>query len=155
MKKKGGIEGIDRVVQGLNGKLREYEMNGTRGLRNAANFIHRQSEKVPPKVPVDTGNLRHSWFINTLMWKKNNRSIVEFGFSANYAAFVHEMVGADFSSPRMLPDRTHGTKSKSKGLYTPRKGAGAKYLEAHMKRNVFKILKIIRGEMTSSGRLIN
>ncbi len=150
MARKPGINGVDNMMRGLNGKLTEYQISGTRGLRGAAGFIRREMEMTPPKVPVDTGNLRASWFIEAFKTRKN-KSVVKFGFNANYAVYVHEMVDADFSSPRMRGARTHGGRSKKKGMYTPREGAGAKFLESAIKRNVFKILLIIRNKMTIGG----
>jgi len=55
------------------------------------------------------------------------------GFSANYALFVHENVGANFSQP-------------TKGLRGRSGGAGAKFFEAAIKRNAGKILKVIADE---------
>lgn len=151
MKKQGHIEGIDRVVKGLNDKLREYKIGGTRGLMEAVKFIHYQIEHVPPMVPVDTGNLRNSWEVKRI--QVSGKPVIQFGYSANYAVYVHEMVDADFVSPRMMPYRKRGKYEKSKGMYHPRKGAGAKYLESHIKNNVFKILLMIREQMTSKGAL--
>lgn len=147
---KPGITGIETVMKGLNGKMVEFQINGVRGMRNAAGFIRGEMERSAPKVPVDTGNLRASWFIESIRASKN-RVGVKFGFSANYAVYVHEMVDADFTSPRKRYQRTHGQRTKAKGVYRPRAGAGAKFLESHLKRNVYKILLIMRDKMTIGG----
>jgi len=114
-------------------------------------------DKTSPKIPVDLGNLRASFYIvpskgsvkvgTTASFKGSNanrlsaghsnemaraRSLVSsskmpsvaLGFSAYYAWYVHENVGANFQRP----------------------GAGAKYFEAALKRNRDKIVQIIRQE---------
>lgn len=152
---KSGITGVEDMMKNLNQKLVEYQVSGVRGMRNAAGFIRGDMERTSPRIPVDTGNLRASWFIESTrqVSQGKNRVGVKFGFSANYAVYVHEMVDADFTSPRKLPARTHGSHSKSAGVYTPRQGAGAKFLEAAIKRNTFKVLLIIRDKMTIGGTL--
>ena len=126
---KKGINGIDNVMRGLNQKLLEYEVSGTRGLRSAVAFIRGDMEKTSPKVPIHKGKLRASWFTETVEYKKFIKSIL-FGFSANYAIYVHENMNQ---------------------VKWKRPGSGPKFLEAALKRNTFKILMIIRGEMTTGG----
>lgn len=52
---------------------------------------------------------------------KASKMYIAFGFSANYAIYVHENVGANFKSP-----------------------TGPKFFEAHIKRNKDAVLKIIQ-----------
>ncbi len=142
---KPGISGLDTMMKGLNGKLIEYQVSGVQGMRNAAGFIRRDMEITPPKVPVDIGNLRASWFIESTrqVSQGKNRVGVSFGFSANYAVYVHErMEGAPWG------DGVVGDINWS------RPGSGAKFLESAIKRNVFKILLIIRKKMTIGGKMI-
>jgi len=148
---KPGIHGIETVMKGLNGKLVEFQISGVQGMRNAAGFLRGEMERTSPRVPVDTGNLRASWFIESTrqVSQGKNRVGVKFGFNANYAIYVHEMVDADFTSPRIRYGPGKGKKRK----YTPRQGAGAKFLESALKRNVYKILLIIRDKMTIGGTL--
>jgi hypothetical protein len=63
------------------------------------------------------------------------RDTIIFGYSANYAVYVHEMMGANFN-----PDRKKG---KKKGFRSRRPGAGAKWLQDAIYRNRDTILKII------------
>ncbi|KKL57639.1 hypothetical protein LCGC14_2233400 [marine sediment metagenome] len=141
---KPGISGIDTVMKGLNGKLIEYQIDGVQGMRNAAGFIRRDMEITPPLVPLDIGNLRASWFIeSTRQLGVKNRVGVSFGFSANYAVYVHErMEGAPWGEG-IVGD-----------INWSRPGSGPKFLEAAIKRNVFKILLIIRKKMTIGGTKI-
>jgi hypothetical protein len=112
-----------------------------------------------PTIPVDTGNLRQSWFVTTskgnvdgqnpefkgkdagkmhtqhssvvpnmqaLATAKGNKNkpLLIMGFSANYATFVHENVGANFQRP----------------------GAGAKFFESAIKNHEGEILGVIKKE---------
>ena len=139
-----GVMGIENVMTGLNQKLLEYEINGVKGMKSAAGFIRGDMERVPPKVPVgDTGVLRASWFVSEASDLKTKKRSVLFGFSANYAIYVHERVQGSPWGDNVVGD-----------INWNRPGSGPKFLEASMKRNVFKILLIIRGKMTMGGTKI-
>ena len=129
---KKGIMGMQNVMTGLNQKLLEYEFNGVKGLKSAAGFIRGDMEKTSPKVPIDKGILRASWFVSEVANIKTRVKSIFFGFSANYAAYVHENLTA--------------TNWK-------RAGSGPKFFEAAIKRNTFKILLIIRNKMTMGGKM--
>ena len=62
--------------------------------------------------------------------------VVITGFSANYAAPVHEMIGADFTGAKQRV-------KKGKKPRLRREGAGPKYLQTHVERNVKKIVQIV------------
>ena len=57
------VEGFDRVQRNLNVVLENMKVNSTEGLTDVAKQIHRDADLIPPKIPRDTGNLRHSRFI--------------------------------------------------------------------------------------------
>ena len=114
------IKGLNNVMKNLNNEIRAIEGRSTMGLLESAALIRNDMEKTPPLVPVDTGALRASWFATPLAGQKF--PIVLAGFKVNYAAYVHEMVGANFK----------------------RSGAGAKFLEAAVKRNSQEIVKIVQ-----------
>ncbi len=139
---KPGITGIDDMMRNLNKQLVTYEVTGVQGMKNAAGFIRRDMERVPPLVPEDIGNLRSSWFIEAMKDNKN-RFGVAFGFNANYAGYVHERVeGAPWGEDGVVGH-----------INWSRPGSGPKFLEAAIKRNVFKILLIVRDKMTIGGKL--
>ncbi|MCK5019475.1 MAG: hypothetical protein KAS32_20620 [Candidatus Peribacteraceae bacterium] len=127
-----GVMGIENVMKGLNQKLLEYEIGGIKGMKEAAGFIRGDMEKTSPKVPVDKNILRSSWFVSEVANIKTRIKSVFFGFSANYAIYVHENLTA---------------------INWKRPGSGPKFLEAAIKRNTFKILLIIRGKMTMGGKM--
>ena len=128
------IQGFGDVMANLNREINAIVGRTMGGLIDAAIIIRRATENEEPKVPVDTGNLRHSWFTSSFYDGRNPGLFL--GFSANYALWVHEMVGADFTSAR---------RSRKTGkIYLPRQGAGAKFLETKINNHHDDILKAIR-----------
>lgn len=159
---------LQAIIANLNREIARIDGASQEGLIRAAAEIHRETEKGSIKVPVDLGNLRHSWFVVTAssrivagggrtrtadgaaasfvgkdaaklaaghtatiteaMGKAKSLSatgggpIVIMGYSANYALWVHEMIGAKFK----------------------RRGAGPKWLEAAFKSKRDEILSIVR-----------
>ena len=79
-------------------------------------------DKKPPLIPVDTGNLRASWFTEPL--EHFRYPAILMGFTAYYAFFVHENYGANFKRP----------------------DAGAGFFSAAMKNNKREILEAIAKE---------
>lgn len=135
------IHGIENVMGGINTHLKKMQFASMKGMIKAAALIRRDMEQTEPKVPVDTGNLRSSWFTTPVRTLKGDHGLI-MGFSANYAVYVHEMVDADFISPRTR----YGPGPGRKRTYTPRSGAGAKFLEYALKRNTPEIFRIIAEE---------
>jgi hypothetical protein len=122
MKKgKAGIRGIDNVVRNLNRALDKKKRASVKGLILAAAFIRRDMESTPPLIPVDTGNLRASWFTTT--GYRNGDPFIQMGFNAEYAVLVHEMTDAD--------------------VQWKRSGSGPKFFESALKRNKETLLRII------------
>ena len=122
------LRGMDRVMRNLNIELDKMRLGSAAGILEAAEFIHRDTEKTPPLTPVDTGNLRSSW--TTRFFRSKGKSVVVFGYSANYALYVHEMLGA---------------------INWSRPNSGAKWFEYAIKRNVDRILAIIAGNVKIKG----
>jgi hypothetical protein len=117
------LQGMDRVMRNLNMELDKMRRGSAQGLlEDAAEFIHADTEKTPPLTPVDTGNLRSSW--TTRFFRRNKKSVVIFGYSANYALYVHEMIGP---------------------INWSRKNSGAKWFEYAIKRNYNRLIHIIAG----------
>ncbi|OFY64751.1 MAG: hypothetical protein A2Y71_06160 [Bacteroidetes bacterium RBG_13_42_15] len=98
----------------------------SKGCLEAVAYIRRDMDKTPPLIPVKTNNLRSSWF-STPVRDSADRFGVKFGFSANYAAFVHEML-----------DEVYGKK-----INWTRPGSGPKFFEKALDRNYNEILQII------------
>ena len=119
------VKGLDKIISNLNKKMDEIEKLSMQGLIKAVIFIRREMDKTPPLIPIEFGNLRGSFFSNPIYIKR--RPVVQFGFTANYAWFVHEMIDPDINWKRP--------------------GSGPKFLEAHLKANQKEILDIIKKEI--------
>lgn len=167
------LKGLDKVVGRLKKDVpKEVERLSEAGLIKASIIVRRDMEKTSPKTPIDTSNLRASWFVVTRQESKSNpefkgedaskmssdhsaaisemqgkamssmKPILLMGFSARYAAAVHEGLtksgGAmDFSSPRMRKGK----------MVKRRPGAGAKFFESAIERNRKAMAEAINGEL--------
>ena len=175
MAKRVLTSGLNEVLTNLNKEVKAIEGRTLGGLISGAVIVAYDVVNGPlPAVPVDTGNLQNSWFITasggkgvqmgkSAKFKGDNsaklasdhsnvisaqtsavnskrRPTVAMGFTAFYAWYVHEMVDANFQRPKII-------KKGGKLIETPRKPtAGAKFLEASIKRCKNRILEEIRSE---------
>jgi len=119
------ISGLSKVVHNLNREVTKIQSRTMVGLIQSVIIIRRDMDKTPPLIPVDYGNLRASWFASP--FRMPDKEGILFGFNANYALWVHEMVDND--------------------IKWSRPNSGPKFLEAAINRNHDVILKIIRGEI--------
>jgi hypothetical protein len=151
------VTGLQEVTKNLRKQIAEIEGATLKGLIRGAILIIRDAEKTSPVTPVDSGNLRASRFVvtskgaspvgrspsfdgpNKGKLESDHNSVtsksqgeakaaggpsIVLGYTAFYATYVHERVGVNFQRP----------------------GAGAKWLEAAIKRNEVKVLDVIREE---------
>ncbi len=121
------IEGIEEVLFNLNAELQKLKIRGHAGLLTAANYVLTDADiGRPPLVPHLTGNLRSSRFAQPFTDAKGDPFVI-FGYRANYAAAVHEMMQAPSGKP----------------INWSRPGSGPKFFEASIKRNSLRVLYII------------
>jgi hypothetical protein len=133
------LRGLNRVVANLNQEIRNIEGRTLRGLLIAIAHVRKEMDTVMPMIPIGptagqvadlkkqgiyreqgTGNLRASWFAIPVNLPAGPAVIC--GFSANYAVYVHEMIGA---------------------VHWTRPGSGPKFFQSALRRNQDKILQII------------
>lgn len=163
MEKDFELKGITEIVQNINKALEDIENKSTAGMIEGCIIVRRDMEKTPPRIPIDKGNLRASFFIvssrtsgdkapgkkpdgevgaehpvivgiaQSLLQVEKN-PVVAMGFTANYAIYVHENLEADFERPIKI-----GGKLKKR-----RPGAGPKFFEASLKRNQQEIINAIK-----------
>jgi len=124
-----GIKGMDIVLSNLNKEIKAIEGRSMQGLIRAAIILRADMDTTPPLIPIDTGNLRSSWF--TTNFRQGTMFGLTMGFSANYAVFVHEMVDKG-----------------SKVINWSRPDSGPKFFEASLKRNKERILQEIADNAT-------
>jgi len=134
MAKKAGLVGIESVTAGLNKELGKLTIRGVEGIYRSIIVIRSSMETTPPLVPMGKnrpgytgGHLRSSWFQEFLSNAKTGQIGVVFGFTANYAVYVHEMVGEQITWSRV--------------------GSGPKFLQSAVKRNSKEIVRLIATSM--------
>ena len=112
------LTGLDEVITNLNKEIAKIKGDVGNGLYAAGLFIENKSNEVTPQR---TGNL-----VNTSFTKRSmlmGSPVVNVGYTAEYAAFVHEM-------------------PTSYNYYKP--NTGPKFLEKAVKNNIPRILKIVQ-----------
>jgi len=153
-----GMKGIISKLQKTKSKLNS---SISRGLYKGGQYLQRESQKI---VPVMTGNLRGTAFTRKISWDH-----VTVGYTASYAAFVHENLnaahGKAFNVKHAAEIARAGRMTTSKSgrqTFKPTKGklmgtaAGgmfprgenqqAKFLERPMREKRNEILKIVAAE---------
>ena len=94
------ISGLNKFVNNVNAEVRKIEKVNKRAMFNAVNLIRRSTETKAPKVPIDTGNLRNSWTAAVVPGTSLSTIKMRFGYTANYAFFVHEAIGENIKWKR-------------------------------------------------------
>lgn len=135
--RKAGIIGLDNLMKNLNKELEKNKLQSLAGFTRVGILIRRETITVSPTVPLDTGNLRGSWFTEFMTDLVTRNVGMRFGFSANYAAYVHERLEGAPWGDGVVGD-----------INWNEPGSGPKFLEAAIKRNTDKFL-IIMGEEVS------
>ena len=147
------VTGLEELMRELNKEAGKIKGKTMKGYIEAAIVIRRSTERDEPTVPVDTGNLRNSFFTTTgrtgssgsfkspkagelsaqhsavkAKYKaeadKDPQPMMILGFSANYASDVHENM-----DPRVRRNRP---------------GSGPKFLETSIDSNKLRILNLLR-----------
>jgi hypothetical protein len=143
-----GLSGIAKVTKNIRRELSKIKNYGEAGLIEAAIVIRRDMDITPPVIPVDTGNLRASWFITSSSGvvqagrgdtgaissaasrsRSSRKPLVIMGFSASYSVFVHE---ANYKQGK-------------------RPGSGPKFFEASLKRNAPLVVQLIKRSIKGKG----
>lgn len=71
------LEGLEGVMKNLNKAVKHIEGKTLSGLIRGAIIIRRSMEDATPKVPVDTGNLRASFFVVTSKGGLNTKGLIQ------------------------------------------------------------------------------
>lgn len=119
------ISGFDQIIKNLSAIIVEKGLASKKGLLEVAKMIRRDMAENQPFVPKDKGNLDLTWTVVPRTEGKQHG--VTFGFSANYALWVHEMIGPNvkWSKP----------------------GSGPKFLESAINRNHDTIFQILQDNL--------
>lgn len=166
------IKGVGKVMSRLNREMETIPNKSLKGLLMCAARIHRETESGAVRVPVDLGNLRHSWFVvsstgriqagggrkhmveggggaflganaqelsaghvkmltemgakATYLSNRYSGPFVIMGYSANYALWVHEMIG------------------ENKEINWSRPKSGARWFEIAVNKHKDTLIQIVR-----------
>lgn len=136
------VKGFDEVMRNLNDQINGIKDRTMAGLLEVGLKIEARSNQ---RVPIDSSNLIGSSYTR----KNQDGSLgVEVGYTAEYAAWVHEMISMRLKGQ----PRAHFGKTKKgvefgggtgKGTYWAPNGE-AKFLEKTIRENTDLIVKIIK-----------
>lgn len=152
-----GLKGLNNVVANLNKEINKIEGGSLKGLIRSAILIRRDMEATSPKIPIDLGNLRASWFVTTSKGETPAGTSPGFkGENAGELSSGHSRTVAENKSKAQAsknPGVVLGFSAnyafivhESVGKSFKRPGSGAKFFEASLKRNTKKILAVIQEE---------
>ena len=151
------LAGLDKVITKLNREVSKIEGRTLKGLIRAAIVVRRSMDKVSPKIPVDTGNLRQSFFLIDSEGKTRMGTTPSFAGDKPWTMFkAHKktvMGLADLVSPSgpfvllgfSAKYAIHVHEMPTSYNFT-REGSGPKFLENALDRNILEILYNISKE---------
>lgn len=147
------VKGIDQVLANLNAEMQKMQLASVPGLIECAIVIRRDMETVSPTIPVDTANLRHSFFSvvtggNGMSSTQDNKgalnpdsksrhSVITSAAQSAVSKYNHPSMILGFTAAYAIPVHEDMT-AKFK-----RPGSGPKFFEAALKRNYSKFLQIL------------
>ncbi len=162
------LEHVDTILANLNKELEKIEGRGLIGLLAAAAHIFDDMDKTSPRIPIDTGNLRASFFIvaskgggdqskGTGEFKgddaadmKNEKGQVVGAVESAVASFRQPAVGLGFTANyatfvhENLDANFAGKKAQTGKLKDARRsGAGPRFFSTALERNTGKIIEIV------------
>jgi hypothetical protein len=158
---------FQKVIDKLNIEVAKIKNVTTKGMVMAAAAIHEDTLKTIPKTPMDTGNLRASWFVVTntgvaegknptfknTRSKKQTRKLRATRMKAEHPQILAEMLSEAQTDPSKISvimgySANYGLyvheMEKNKQIHWTTAGTGGQWLEEAFKRNQKKILKIIQ-----------
>lgn len=151
---------FEKVMKNLNREIEGIRGRTMKGLIRGAIIVRRAIDTESPSIPVDTGNLRQSWFVTTSKGNTKEGQNPEFkGKGAGKMSARHSSV-----VPNMQTLATSkGNKNKpllimgfsanyatsvheNVGTHFRRPGSGAKFFESAIKNHEKEILDVIKKE---------
>jgi hypothetical protein len=76
IRKGGKLQGFEMVLKNLELVNDNMKKDALRGMIKGAAIIRRSTEKNPPLTPLDTGNLRASWFVVTALSVARGQKVI-------------------------------------------------------------------------------
>lgn len=122
------VLGLDQVLFNIDKEINAIKGRTVKGLVAAMKHLENEMDTVPPLIPEDTRVMRQSWYIFPTY--SPGGPIVTAGYTAQYAPYVHEMVGL---------------------INWTRPNSGAKWLQIHFERNRLEMQLIIASYVRVKG----
>lgn len=150
------LKGMEMVMKNLHKEIEKIEGFTMKGLIRSVIIIRRDMDKISPLVPVDTGNLRASWFTvsgRTFFQEPLQETVTKFrGEDADQLSFDHEAVKqwakTQVGSKLIIMfgfSANYATWAHEAVDYKfKRPGSGAKFMESSINRNKDRILQEIK-----------
>lgn len=133
-KKTVHISGIEKVMANLNKEAIKISGKTMAGCIRGGILVRRHMSTVSPTIPIEFGNLEHSYFTQPFPSKNNPTLLI--GFTANYAMVVHERKkGSPWGA---------GVVGEVKWT---KPGSGPKFLESALKSNEKEILQEMKNSV--------
>ena len=107
------ISGIDMVLANLNREVSGIKGRTRQGMHTVALTI---KGAALPLTPIETGNLRGSWYSKVKQQGDNIGVEVGYGEGASYAVFVHERTELHHASPTQAKFLEEALKRKTKAI---------------------------------------
>jgi len=124
---KSEIKGMVKLLRQLNSTVTNVEQGAIKGLLAGGLLIQRRAMK---RTPVEHGFLRASAFTRRA---QNDSSLVEVGYTAGYAKFVHEKTAMKLRGKR-----------RRSGLGTYWNPGEAKFLEKAYNESVREVIDLVK-----------
>ena len=153
------IKGIKEIEKSIKAQVKKINNMSMKGLIDMAIVVRRSTETESPITPLDTGNLRASWFITTAFIKPPNDSLSgKFkGSKAAKMKSTHSSTISEMSAKAKasrVPFLIMGY-SANYAVYVHEKmnakfkrpNAGAKWLQTSLEANANKMIKIVAKEI--------
>ena len=160
------LEHVDALISNINKELKNIEGRGLIGLLAAASHIYSDMDKTPPRIPIDTGNLRASFFIVSTKGggdqskgtgdfkggdaaeRKNEKGQVVGMVESAITAFKQPAVGLGFTAnyATFVHENLNANftgKNTGKLKDKRRAGAGPRFFSTALERNQGKIIEIV------------
>lgn len=136
------VKGIKEVLGNLSNAIDMIDGNVLLGIRAAARFVKGEAQSI---TPVDEGILRNSAFTKSFKGEGSTGPFAVVGYTAEYAAAVHEAPETLRGQPRgdfgKTRDGTSFGGGSGKGFYWD--GGENKFLEKAVINNFSRIITII------------
>ncbi|MDH7554329.1 MAG: hypothetical protein QHH74_11800 [Spirochaetota bacterium] len=143
---------LQNIVYNLNEEIKKIKGRTQAGLIKAVNLIHQETEKGSVRVPVDLGNLKHSWFWVTARGRIGGSTAKFVGkkagrLAAGHASLKTEMLGEakslaiQYKGPFVIAGYSA---NYALWVHEMMESKGYKWFEIAIKSKQAEILKIIQ-----------